>query len=270
VEPKGLRAPFVSDSLRADHDRDRGVRLIAGVDEVGRGPWAGPIMAAGVLFDLERLASGAGKELFEELNDSKGLADTKCERLAHGVLKHAEAVSLASVPARQIDRIGIDAANATCLEWALRGLGERAELRLVDGDLALGAGAPMHELIAGGDATSATVAAASIVAKVARNRLMTRMAERYPGYSFESNRGYTTDEHKLAFAALGATPEHRLSFNANGGKPRRASWRELPDEEKAAHLLATPQIADDAWTDKPRLPRETRTAFIRRILVGET
>jgi len=129
----------VSESALLAHDRARGVRLIAGVDEVGAGGcWAGPIMAAGVLFDLERLASGAGRELLEEVDDSKRLARAKRERLARAVLAHAEAVSLVSIPASQIDRIGIDPANAACLERALRALGERAELGLVDGRLAAG------------------------------------------------------------------------------------------------------------------------------------
>jgi ribonuclease HII len=179
----------VSDSALVAHDRARGVRLIAGVDEVGRACLAGPIMAAGVLFDLERLASGAGRNLLEELDDSKRLARTKRERLARAVLVHAEAVSLVSIPASQIDRIGIDPANVACLERALRALGEWVELRLVDGRLALGAGAPAHELIVHGDATSATIAAASIVAKVARDRLMARLGARYPGYGFERHAG---------------------------------------------------------------------------------
>jgi ribonuclease HII len=272
----------VSDSGLFAHDRGRGVRLIAGVDEVGRACWAGPIMAAGVLFDLERLTSGAGSNPLEELNDSKRLARTKRERLAQDVLAHAEAVSLVAVPASEIDRIGLDPANVACLEGALRAVGERAELRLVDGRLALGAGAPVHELIVRGDATSATIAAASIVAKVARDRLMARLGERYPGYGFESHAGYGTTEHMVGVAKLGPTPEHRLSFNARcfagavvaaparRRKPRRASWRELPAAEMAAHLLETPTIADRVWTDKPRLPHETRTPFIRRVLLGET
>lgn len=272
----------MSDSALLAHDRARGVRLIAGVDEVGRACLAGPIMAAGVLFDLERLASGPGRNLLEELNDSKRLAPTKRERLAQAVLAHAEAVSLVSIPASEIDRIGIDPANVACLERALRALGERAELRLVDGRLALGAGAPVHELIVRGDATSATIAAASIVAKVARDRLMARLGERYPGYGLERHAGYGTTEHMVAVAKLGPTPEHRLSFNARclaeaavaaptrRRKPPRASWRELPAAEMAAHLLETPTIADRVWTDKPRLTHETRTAFIRRVLLGET
>ena len=272
----------MSGSALLAHDRARGVRLIAGVDEVGRACLAGPIVAAGVLFDVERLASGVGRNLLEELNDSKRLARTKRERLAQAVLAHAEAVSLVSIPASQIDRIGIDPANVACLERALRGLGERPELRLVDGRLALGAGAPVHERIVRGDATSATIAAASIVAKVARDRLMTRLGERYPRYGFERHSGYGTKEHMVAVAKLGPTPEHRLSFNARRfaeavvaaparrRKPRRASWRELPAPEMAAHLLETPTIGDRVWTDERRLPRETRTAFIRRVLLGET
>ena len=270
----------MSDSALLAHDRARGVRLIAGVDEVGRACLAGPIIAAGVLFDLERLASGAGRNLLEELNDSKRLAPTTRERLAQAILVYAEAVSLVSIPASQIDRIGIDPANVACLERALRALGERAELRLVDGRLALSAGAPVHERIVRGDATSATIAAASIVAKAARDRLMARLGKRYPGYGFERNAGYWTTEHMVALAKLGPTPHHRLSFNtrrsaeaavaAPARRPtaRRASWRELPAAEMAAHLLETPTIADRVWTDKPRLPRETRTAFIRRVLLG--
>jgi ribonuclease HII len=272
----------VSDSPLLAHDRARGVRLIAGVDEVGAGGcWAGPIMAAGVLFDLERLASGAGRDLLDEVNDSKRLAPAKRERLAKAVLAHAEAVSLVSIPASQIDRIGLHTANLACLERALRAVGERAELRLVDG-YALGPGAPVHERIVRGDATSATIAAASIVAKVSRDRLMARLGERYPGYGFERHKGYGTKEHKVAVEKLGPNREHRLTFNfrrlteavvaaapARRGKPRRA-WRELPAAEMAAHLLETPTITDRAWTDEPRLPRETRTAFIHRVLLGKT
>jgi ribonuclease HII len=271
----------VIDSPLLDHDRARGVRLIAGVDEVGRACLAGPIMAAGVLFDLERLTSGAGRSLLKDLDDSKRLARTKRERLARAVFGHAEAVSLVSIPASQIDRIGIDPANVACLERALRALGERAELRLVDGRLALGAGAPVHELIVRGDATSATIAAASIVAKVARDRLMARLSERYPGYGFERNAGYSP-EHVVAVGKLGPTPEHRRSFNARcfaeavvpaparRRKPRSAPWRGLPAAEMAAHLLETPTIGDRVWTDERRRPRETRSAFIRRVLLGET
>jgi ribonuclease HII len=204
----------VSDSALLAHDLARGVRLIAGVDEVGRACLAGPIVAAGVLFDLERLASGAGRDLLKELDDSKRLGRAKRQRLAEAVLAHAEAVALVSVPAGQIDRIGISAANVSCLEGALRAVGDPAEIRLVDGELALGAGAPVHELIVHGDATSATIAAASIVAKVARDQLMTGLGERYPGYGFERHAGYGTVERTAAVAKLGPTPEHRLSFNA--------------------------------------------------------
>ena len=273
----------MSDSPLLAHDLARGVQLIAGVDEVGAGGcWAGPIMAAGVLFDLERLASGAGRELLEEVNDSKRLSPAKRERLAKAVLAHAEAVSLVSIPASQIDRIGLRSANLACLERALRAVGVRAELRLVDGNLALGAEAPVHETIVRGDATSATIAAASIVAKVTRDRLMARLDERHQGYGFERHKGYGTKEHKVAVAKLGPSPVHRLSFNFRyvaealvaaptpRRKPDRASWRELPAAEMAAHLLETPTIADRAWTDEPRLPRDTRTAFIRRVLLGET
>jgi hypothetical protein len=140
----------------------------------------------------------------------------------------------------------------------------------------------MHELIVRGDATSATIAAASIVAKVARDRLMTRLSERYPGYGFERNAGYWTPGHVAAVQKLGPTPQHRRTFNARRfaepvvaaparrRTPRRVLWRELPAKERAAHLLETPTIADRAWADERRLPGETRSAFIRRVLLSET
>src|SRR4051794_37327101 len=262
----------MSESALVARDRARGVRLIAGADEVGRACLAGPIMAAGVLFDLERLASGSGRDLLEELDDSKRLGRIKRERLARAVFAHAEAVSLVSIPARRIDQIGIDPADAACLERALRALGERVELRLVDGRLALRADAPAHELIVRGDATSATIAAASIVAKVTRDRLMARLDERYPGYGFARNAGYWRPEHVDAITELGPSPEHRLTFKVRPlneavvaaptrrKKQDRAHWRNLPPAEMAAHLLETRQIADRAWTNEPRLPRETRSA----------
>lgn len=111
-----------------------------------------------------------------------------------------------------------------CLERALRALGERAEPRLVDG-YALGASAPVHEQIIHGDATSATIAAASIVGKVARDRLMARLGERYPGYGFERHAGYGTKEHMAAIAKLGPTRQHRLSFNVRCFEEFRARPR---------------------------------------------
>jgi ribonuclease HII len=172
-------------------------------------------LAAGVLFDLDRLASGPGLGDLEELNDSKRVCKnpTKLKRLAREVLAHAEAISLVSISAWEIDRIGIDPANRACLERALRDVGERAELRLVDGGtVPLGPEALPHKRIPGGDKISATIAAASIVATEAHHRLMTHLGERYPGYGFERNKGHATPEHKAALLKLGPTPQHRLSF----------------------------------------------------------
>jgi ribonuclease HII len=213
----------VSDFALLAHDRARGVRLIAGVDEVGRACWAGPIMAAGVLFDLERLTTGVSESFLAELNDSKRIGSArKRERLAQGVLAHAEVVSFVSIPASEIDRIGLQAANLACLERALRAVGERAELRLVDGRFVLGNDAPVHETIEHGDGTSATIAAASIVAKVARDRFMSYMGERYPEYGFERNKGYWSKEHVAAIKKLGPIRgEHRMSL----GVPCFAEWR---------------------------------------------
>jgi ribonuclease HII len=217
----------VSDSALAAHDRGRGVRLIAGVDEAGVACWAGPIMAAGVLFDLKRLASGAGRDMFEEVNDSKRLTDAKCERLARAVLAHAEAVSLISIPASQVDRIGTGPAWVACLERALRAVGGRAELRLVDGKIALSAEAPAHEMIIRGDGTSAAIAAASIVVKVVHDRVMARLGERYPAYGFERHKGYGTNGHGDAVVKLGPSPVHRVSVKAKPYAAYEARIREI-------------------------------------------
>lgn len=246
----------MNDSALLAHDRSRGVRLIAGVDEVGAGGcWAGPIMAAGVLFDLERLASGASRDLLEEVNDSKRLAPAKRERLAKAVLAHAEAVSLVSIPASQIDRIGLRAANLACLERALRAVGKRAELRFVDG-YALGASAPVHERIVHGDATSATIAAASIVAKATRDRLMARLDERYPGYGFARHKGYRTTEHRVAVAKLGPTPEHRLSFKASYLAEAAVAAAPASRRKRAVPLGAScpPQRGSPTCSRPPRRP----------------
>jgi ribonuclease HII len=121
------------------------------------------------------------------------------------------------MPSSEVDRIGIDPCNRACLERALGAVGGRAELRLVDGNDSkpLSADALPHERIVRGDGTSGAVAAASIVAKVVRDRLMTRMDERYPGYGFERNKGYWRPEHAAAVVELGPTPIHRLSFDAD-------------------------------------------------------
>ena len=205
----------MSNSALLAHDRARGVRLIAGVDEVGCACLAGPIVAAGVLFDLERLLAGAGRGLLEEVRDSKRLGAAKRERLAQAVFTYADSVSLVSIPANEIDRVGLRAAHVACLERALRSAGARAELCLVDGELVLGPEVPAHELIVRGDGTSAAIAAASIVAKVARDRFMVRLGERYPGYGFERHKGYPTKVHRAAVAKLGPTPAHRLSFKSS-------------------------------------------------------
>jgi ribonuclease HII len=205
----------VNHSALLAHDLARGVRLIAGVDEVGCACLAGPIVAAGVLFDLERLLAGAGRDFLEEVRDSKRLGAAKRERLAQAVFTYAETVSLVSIPANEIDRVGMRAAHVACLERVLRSAGERAELRLVDGELVLGPEVPAHKLIVRGDGTSATIAAASIVAKVTRDRLMTRLAGRYPGYGFERHNGYPTPAHRAVVAELGPTPIHRMSFKSS-------------------------------------------------------
>jgi ribonuclease HII len=204
----------MSGSALVAYDRALGVRMLAGADETGRAPWAGPFVAAAVLFDLDRLETGRGRDLFEEMRDSKDFkSPTKLARLAEGVHEHASTFAVVAIPAAEINQIGVDEANRLCLEGALHALGERPELRLVDGDgrLKLSASAPAHETILGGDGISATIAAASIVAKVACDRIMDELHTAYPEYGFDSNRGYCSPAHSDALGGYGLTPAHRLN-----------------------------------------------------------
>jgi ribonuclease HII len=149
----------------------------------------------------------------------KRLSPRARERLAQEILVLADAVSVVSVSASEIDRRGIDPANESCLTGALRGLGDRADVRLVDGDdrRPLRADAPPHRRIVRGDGTSTTVAAASIVAKVARDQVMAGLGARYPAYGFETHKGYGTPQHMRAIEQHGRIPDqHRFRFEIRG------------------------------------------------------
>lgn len=181
---------------------DRGLRVVAGVDEVGRGALAGPVTTCAVV-----LADDLRVPL---LDDSKKLARPVRERVAAFVREHAVAFCVAEAGADEIDRLGI--AGATRLAWqrALAGLGVSVDHVLVDGNDAR-IEAPATAVI-GGDAKVACIAAASVVAKVHRDALMQRLALRYPGYGLEINRGYGTAEHLRAIGELGPSAIHRRSF----------------------------------------------------------
>ena len=192
-------------------DRKLDVRYVAGADEAGRGSLAGPLVVAGVMLDYEHLRGHRVRAL-ATLNDSKQVEPEERERLYHAVLAAARQFSVRVIPASRIDRDGLHRCNL----WGLRAvLGDLldADARLVDG-FKLGPTAPPHRAIVDGDTKSAAIAAASIVAKVTRDRLMRQLDAVHPRYGFASHVGYITPIHTAAVREHGPCPQHRLSFNA--------------------------------------------------------
>ena len=207
-------------------DRRLGARFVAGADEAGRGPLAGPLVVAGVLLDYATLRGHRVRPL-AELNDSKQVTPSGRQELFHAVLACATAVSVRVVPACDIDRLGLHRSNLAGLRAVLADLYPRAEACLVDG-FRLGPTAPPHRAIVDGDTKSAAIAAASIVAKVVRDRVMRRIDALYPHYGFSSHVGYITPGHTLAVQARGPCDQHRRSFNAKAYAPSAAAdQREL-------------------------------------------
>ena len=192
-------------------DRRLGVRFVAGADEAGRGPLAGPLVVAGVLLDLERLRDHKVRPL-AFLNDSKQLDGTRREQLYEVVLGCASRVSIRIFPPSVIDRDGLHRSNLRGLREALWAC-QPAEICLVDG-FKLGPLAPPHRAIVDGDEKSAAIAAASIVAKVTRDRYMHAIDACYPGYGFASHVGYITPEHSARVRLHGPSGVHRRSFQA--------------------------------------------------------
>ena len=189
------------------------MRWVAGADEAGRGCLAGPLVAAGVLFDLERLRPADVRAL-SALNDSKQHTPETREELYPRVLRIAARVHVVSRCAQGIDRRGLHRTNLAALRDALRGVAVPGCICLSDG-FSLGKDFEWDtRAIVDGDATSAAIAAASIVAKVSRDRFMRRAEERHPGWGFADHVGYSTPEHREAIQRLGVSPLHRLSFQS--------------------------------------------------------
>lgn len=183
--------------------RRRGARLVAGLDEAGRGPLAGPVVAAAVVFEGHRYPEG--------LNDSKKLSAEQRHQLFDIIVSRAHVAVAVSSRAR-IDRMNILRASLWAMARALRGLPCRPDHVLVDGrDLPPDLPCP-GEAIVSGDGLSATIAAASIVAKVTRDRLMAEMGRNFPDYGFERHMGYGTARHLEALGRHGPCPHHRRSF----------------------------------------------------------
>lgn len=180
--------------------------LIVGIDEAGRGPLAGPVVAGACLLDPRRLS----RRLRRELNDSKQLDETTRERL-YALLTQEATFAIGIATVAEIDRVNILQATLLAMQRAYLALGVTAAAALVDGNRAPVLPCQAVTLI-DGDALSLSIAAASIVAKVSRDRMMCALAETHPGYGWERNKGYGTDEHVAALQHLGVSAEHRRTF----------------------------------------------------------
>lgn len=185
--------------------------IVAGVDEVGRGPLAGPVVTAAAILDPARLPV----DLLAAIDDSKKLTARRREQLAMALIaRRGQGVdyALAAASVAVIDRDNILSASLDAMTRAVERLPIRPDLVLVDGNrLPAGLRIP-GQAVVGGDGKSLSIAAASILAKVIRDRLMVRLAKRWPGYDWERNAGYPTARHRAALARLGITPHHRRSF----------------------------------------------------------
>lgn len=194
------------------YDRRFGVRYVAGADEAGRGSLAGPLVVAGVLLDYSSLRNHRVRPL-GLLNDSKQVSPADREELFRAVLGCAERIAVRVISSSEIDRNGLHRMNLAGLRSALHALSPPAEICLVDG-FRLGKEAPEHKAVVDGDERSAAIAAASIVAKVVRDRAMRRMDALYPHYGFASHVGYITPGHSAKVRERGPSVIHRRSFQA--------------------------------------------------------
>jgi len=194
------------------HDRGLGFRWVAGADEAGRGCLAGPLVAAAVLFDYESLTLTDLRSL-SALNDSKQHTPEMRDALYPKVLRAASRVAITSRCVRGIDERGLHKTNLAALSDVLRRVGQEGALCLSDGFPVPPTGFEQRAVV-GGDATSAAIAAASVIAKVTRDRFMHRMEERFPGWEFGTHVGYSTPEHRAAIERQGVSPLHRMSFQS--------------------------------------------------------
>jgi len=188
-----------------------GVELVAGVDEVGRGPLAGPVAAGAVILPANVRAAGRFRWL-KHVNDSKQLTALQREQLVDDILAHSIAAAVAFVPVEHIDRIGIAEASRQAMLAAIGDLGIRPGHLLIDG-FGIKACALPQTAIIDGDALSLSIACASIIAKVERDRVMLERDAEYPAYGFASNKGYATPTHMRAIQAHGPCALHRRSFS---------------------------------------------------------
>lgn len=179
------------------------VNIVCGCDEAGRGPLAGPVFAAAVILPKGHVIEG--------LDDSKKLTETVRERLFNQIRKEASAYTIAHAEVYEIEAINILNASMLAMRRALEMLDIKPDLALIDGNIARDFPIPAQPVIKG-DGRIPSIAAASVLAKVARDRFCVEMDKFYPGYSFAKNKGYATKEHKEAILKIGPCPLHRRSF----------------------------------------------------------
>lgn len=189
---------------------DEGVSLVAGVDEVGRGPLAGPVLAAAVILPRSEECEESSFAWISQLRDSKVISERVRERLAAEIRVHA-LWGVGMVSPQVVDQINVLQATRLAMKRAVEALPTRPGALIIDGREVVEVNAPQCAIV-GGDGRCLSIAAASILAKVTRDRLMCELDERFPGYGFAANKGYGTAEHLAALTALGYTTTHRLSF----------------------------------------------------------
>ncbi len=181
----------------------QGYKYVCGVDEVGRGPLAGPVVCAAVIMPLE--------DVIEGVDDSKKLSAKKREKLNEEILKNAVAYRICRVEPQIIDEINILEATKLCMKQAVESLEITPDVVITDGNMTLDIALPQRSYVKG-DALSYTIGAASIIAKVYRDKIMDEYAKQYPQYGFERNAGYGTAAHIAAIKSNGLCPVHRRSF----------------------------------------------------------
>ena len=209
IAAEDAEAARIESLYRGQRERSCGANIVMGLDEVGRGPVAGPLTVAAVILPDEPRIQG--------LNDSKKIDESKRDAIAESIKETATAWAIVDIQPATIEEIGMAAALRKAFSEAIRTLEQRSGIRA---DAVLIDGNPLHidprEItVVKGDATCACISAASIIAKCHRDQHMRELAQRYPGYQWEQNKGYASEAHIEAIRKLGLTPEHRRSFCVN-------------------------------------------------------
>lgn len=201
---RALRALFTMDKLNFERElKQKGYNFVCGVDEVGRGPLAGPVVCAAVIMPLENIVEG--------VDDSKKLTAKRREKLDVFIRENAIAYAICRIEPQVIDEINILEATKLCMKNAVESLSISPDFVLTDGNMTLDITIPQKSVI-GGDAACYSIGAASIIAKVYRDKLMDEYAVQYPAYGFEKHKGYGTAAHIKAIKECGLCPIHRRSF----------------------------------------------------------